>query len=183
VEERERAELQRALEALAGGDRRAFHPVFAALWPLLRRFAERALGDAALAEDAAQSALLKLFARAADFDPSRDAVRFALGIAAYECKTARKQSQRRREDGAQARIAQAADGRASPEHEALRRDLLAAAVEALGLLRPADLQMIEAALEGDGAAALGLAPATFRKRVQRAFDRLRAAWRTKHGTD
>src|SRR2546426_1152653 len=37
------SELQRLMERLADGDRAAFHPVFAVLWPLLRRFAARQL--------------------------------------------------------------------------------------------------------------------------------------------
>jgi hypothetical protein len=37
------SELQTQMERLADGDRSAFHPVFAILWPLLRRFAARHL--------------------------------------------------------------------------------------------------------------------------------------------
>ena len=48
-----REALQRGMSALADGDRSAFDAVFSALWPVLRRFAERALRDPAAAEDAA----------------------------------------------------------------------------------------------------------------------------------
>ena len=61
-----REALQRGMCALADGDRSAFDPVFAALWPVLRRFAERALLDPSAGEDAAQSALVKVFSRAAE---------------------------------------------------------------------------------------------------------------------
>ena len=45
-----------------------------------------------------QQALLKLFERASEFDPELDALSWALGIAAYEVRTARKWRLRRRED-------------------------------------------------------------------------------------
>ncbi|HYR19577.1 MAG TPA: sigma factor [Myxococcales bacterium] len=94
-----RAALQRGMCRLAEGDREAFEPVFAALWPVLRAFAARALTVPAEAEDAAQSALIKVFARAAEFDPLREALPWALGIAAYECRTLRKSRARRRVGG------------------------------------------------------------------------------------
>ena len=93
-----REALQRDLVRLAEGDREAFHPVFVCLWPLLRGFAGRYL-PAPDAEDAAQEALVKVFARAAVFDTRRDALSWTLGIAAYEIKTVRRRQQRRREDG------------------------------------------------------------------------------------
>ena len=68
-----RAELQGDLSRLADGDRAAFDPVFARLWPVLRDLAQRHL-PAADAEDAAQRALLRLFERASEFDPGRDAL-------------------------------------------------------------------------------------------------------------
>jgi hypothetical protein len=50
------------MERLADGDRAAFHPVFAVLWPLLRRFATRHLRPEE-AEEAAQEALVKILFR------------------------------------------------------------------------------------------------------------------------
>jgi RNA polymerase sigma-70 factor (ECF subfamily) len=86
VDRARRDVLQRDLARLADGDREAFHPVFVCLWPLLRGFAGRYL-SAPDAEDAAQEALVKVFARAAVFDTRRDALSWTLGIAAYEIKT------------------------------------------------------------------------------------------------
>ncbi|HEY6321131.1 MAG TPA: sigma-70 family RNA polymerase sigma factor, partial [Thermoanaerobaculia bacterium] len=60
-----RAALQRQLERLADGDRDAFHPLFVRLWPLLRGFAARCLPREDV-EDAAQEALLRVFARATE---------------------------------------------------------------------------------------------------------------------
>src|SRR5437588_2677011 len=115
---------------LADGEREAFPAVFAALWPALRAFAERLLCDGALAEDAAQSALLRVFARAGEFDPERDALAWAFGVLAFECRTLRKQSARRREDFAAApALSNRASPAASPEEEASLRQLCAAAAE------------------------------------------------------
>ena len=167
--------LQRDLARLADGDRDAFHPVFVCLWPLLRGFAGRYL-PAPDAEDAAQEALVKVFARAALFDPTRDALSWALGIAAYEIKTVRRRRQRRREDGEP--HVETGDGRAGPEALTMAREREEAVEAALALLDPADAATLRAYAAGDPPPVSG---ATFRKRVQRALARLRLAWRMNHG--
>lgn len=170
-----REALQGDLARLADGDRDAFHPVFVCLWPLLRGFASRYLpaGDA---EDAAQEALVKVFARAAVFDARRDALHWTLGIAAYEIKTARRRRQRRREDGEPS--AEIGDGRVGPEALAIAKEREDAIGAALALLDPADAATLRAYAAGDPPPVKG---ATFRKRVQRALARLRLAWRIDHG--
>ena len=92
-----RAELHKCMVRLADGDRSAFSTVYQALWPVLRAFVARQL-PMPESEDAAQEALLKIFVRASDFDPERDALTWALAIAAFEVRTARKRGLRRRED-------------------------------------------------------------------------------------
>jgi RNA polymerase sigma-70 factor (ECF subfamily) len=127
------------------------------------------------AEDAAQEALLKIFHRAADFDPSRSALAWALGITYHEVRTARRRRQRRREDVA---APMRADVRESPEEAAMRSEAEAILREALGALRPEDAETLRLYARGERAA---IATATFRKRVERALGRLRAAWRTSRG--
>jgi DNA-directed RNA polymerase specialized sigma24 family protein len=168
--------------ALSQGDRAAFRPVFSALWPLLRRFSLRALGDAALAEDAAQAALTKLFFTATEFDPARDAVAWALGYASYEVLSLRKRKWRRERFDLPLLAAQLAGG-GTPEDLTIERDLRTAAAEALGVLRQKDIETLEAVLEGQRPRGSETARAAFRKRVQRAIERVRLAWRNKHGTD
>ena len=166
------------MERLADGDRASFHPVFAALWPLLRRFAARHLGPEE-AEDAAQEALVKIFFRAAGFDRSRNALAWALGIAAFEIRTARRRRQRRREVSPPDGIAATARAASpTPEAEAIARDLEGTLEEALGVLRPEDSETLRLYARGDRPA---VAAATFRKRVERAIARLRAVWRTTDG--
>ena len=171
-----RAALQRGMSRLADGDREAFAPVFAALWPVLRAFAARVLPVAAEAEDAAQTALLKVFSRAAEFDPGREALPWALGIAAYECRTLRKSRARRREEPTQA-SPEPADAR-TPEDAAIERDLQAAAAEVLDGLRALDAETLLAAARGERDPS-----ATFRKRLERAVARFREQWRARHGAD
>jgi len=127
-------------------------------------------------DDAAQSALIKIFARAAEFDGSRDALAWAVGIAAYECRTLRKTRARRREEpmnGAPERV----EWR-TPEDGAIDQDLIAAATDVLGGMRPLDVETLLAAAHGERDPS-----ATFRKRLERAVGRFRKQWRTRHGAD
>src|SRR5262245_40014132 len=121
---------------LADGDRTAFDPLFDALWPVLRRFCRRALGNDADGDDAAQEALVRVLARAGDLERDRDALTWALTLAAWECRTVRRRRQRRRDDVALAD--DVAGGDDAPEAIAVRRELLAAASDALDSLSATD---------------------------------------------
>jgi len=172
------SELQTQMERLADGDRSAFHPVFAVLWPLLRRFAARHLRPEE-AEDTAQEALVKIFLRAGEFDPSRNALAWALGITAFEIKTLRRRRLRRREDAVrEGSFGRLRDRAPTPEEEAMAKDTEMMLREALGALRPEDAETLRLYARG---ARPSLAAATFRKRVERALTRLRSVWRTTDG--
>ncbi len=171
-----RAELQRELTALARGERAAFDPLFARLWPLLRGFARRCLRDSE-ADDAAQEVLLRVFSRASEFDARRDALSWVLGIAAWQLRTHRARSRRRRENPPEA-MPDRADPSPSPESAAAARELTAALERVLGELPPADAATLVAFARGERP---DLPAATFRKRVERALGRLRARWRMNHG--
>src|SRR5262245_34785982 len=93
-----RQDVQDWMARLAAGDLTAFAPLFSELWPILRGFCRRGLRHDADGDDAAQQALTNLFARADEYDASRDALSWALGIAAWECRTIARRRQRRRED-------------------------------------------------------------------------------------
>ena len=174
----ERAELRRLMERLAEGDRTAFGRAFRLLWPEVRAFAGRFAG-AADGEDAAQVALVRVFSRASEYDGSRDALAWALGIAAWECRTLRRKRERRREQFALAPAAEVAAGMPSPEEAAIEADLRAAAESVLGMLRPIDIETILALATGHRP----LEGATFRKRLERALARFRLAWRARHGSE
>lgn len=176
MDARNRREITTLLIRLADGDRTAFDPLFEVLWPFLRSFARRLLPDDADADDAAQEALLRVFARAQEFDCSRDAVPWVVAITANECRTLRNRRARRRED----ELGTAAASESGTTVDSDVRDLESAAVALMGTLSTEDFNTLRAAWFGDPRP--DVAAATFRKRVQRATDRLRALWRTRHGT-
>lgn len=167
-------DLQELMIRLADGDRSALHPAFEALWPFLRRFTGRHLPHPE-AEDAAQEALIKIFRQAAWFDRSRSAAAWALGVAGFEIRTARRRRQRRREDrDGESVLSRRRDPAPDPETVALERDLEETLGAMLGALRPGDAETLRAYAHGEPPPLMG---ATFRKRVERALARLRAAWR------
>lgn len=167
---------------LAEGDRSAFDPVFDVLWPSALSVATRMLGPGQDAEDAAQEALAKLFARADHYDPARPALPWALTFVSWECRTIRKRRSRQREElAAEPPEQTAVDGSPELGLEALQRSAAFAAL--LEALRPEDRATLEAAMAGDREAAerAGVTAATFRKRLERALSRARALWRDAYG--
>jgi DNA-directed RNA polymerase specialized sigma24 family protein len=136
-----RRELQELLARLADGDRAAFPPAFTLLWPVTRAFARSFLRDEGGAEDAAQQALVRVFLRAAEFDASRPALPWVLGVVANECRTLRRRAQRRREGPLEEADARPDPG-ATPEESATGRDLERAALAALDGLPAPDVEAI-----------------------------------------
>jgi RNA polymerase sigma-70 factor (ECF subfamily) len=170
----ERRAISILVARLADGDRDAFAPVFDRLWPVVRAFAERVLGHDADADDVAQRALVSVFSRASEYDGSRDAVAWALGITAWECRTSRRARERRRESD---EPVEPMSSSPSPEDAMITADIVSAFDAVAGTLAPED----RAALgidDTDG----DVAPATLRKRRQRALVRLRHAWSRLHGS-
>ncbi len=168
-----RRQLQRQLAALADGDRRAFDDVFALSWPVMRQLAVRLLGDASEAEDAAQRALLQLFSKASCFDPKREALPWMLTFVINECRTVRTRRRRR----PMAELTAEPAGDAGPEEHLVRADLVRAVQDVVGVLGHEDHVALGLVEPTDDAPA----PATRRKRKQRALGRLRSAWRRIHG--
>jgi len=164
------------MSAAADGDRTAIEPLFGALWAPLVAYATRFVGDRALAEDCAQESAVKLFGQLDRYDRERDALTWALAITTWECRTARRRVARRAEGGAlpDSQI----DGAALAEE----RELVRAAIATLESLAPHDREVITASLLDDEELRRTLAPATFRKRLERALGRLRTSWRSRHGT-
>jgi RNA polymerase sigma factor (sigma-70 family) len=172
-------ELEALMLRLAAGDRSAFDPLYDAMWPLVQRLTTRMMRGAPEAQDAAQKAMLKLFARASHFEPGRSATTWVLAIAAYECRTLLKRQKRKREDRSE--MEALVDAKAgSPETAVIDRDFEAAAREVLGTLRATDIATLEASARGERP---DLPQATFRKRLERALARFRAAWSARHGSD
>lgn len=169
--------LDAAMLRLADGDRSACSSVFSALWPELVSFAERSLGKGSDADDAAQQALEKVFAQAAEYDPQRSALAWALAITAWECRTVLQRRRRRREDPLEAGHGAVAEG-PDPEAAALERGMLDALRDALSGLSLQDQRTLQDAFARD---VDGPATPAFRKRKERALTRLRTAWRRIYG--
>lgn len=171
----DRAQLDRWMSAAADGDRAAIDPLFHALWPLAVRYATRFVGDAALAEDCAQEALVRMFGQLAHYDRERDALTWTLTHVTWEARTVRRKRERRHEVDVPASQG-TLDGPALVEE----RELVRAALATLETLDSGDIEVISAALTDDDELRRTLAPATFRKRLERALARLRTSWRSRH---
>lgn len=172
-------DLEALMLRLAAGDRAAFDPLYDALWPLVQRLTARMMRGAPEADDAAQEAMTKMFARASEFEAGRNVTTWVLAITAYECRTLLQRQRRRREDNSRS-YNRTDDSTASPEDAVIARDLEDAAREVLGTLRAADIETLQASARGERPV---LSQATFRKRLERALARFRAAWSARHGND
>jgi RNA polymerase sigma-70 factor, ECF subfamily len=169
--------LDAAMERLAHGDRSAFTSVFQALWPRTLRLCTGILKHDADAADAAQQALEKILERAAEYDPRRPALPWALGVASWECRSILKRRARRREvEVDESALGSTPDGEAA----AVERQLVDAAVIALGTLSDADKETLLTTFWEEAASVGG---ATLRKRRERAIRRLRAAFRRLYALD
>lgn len=161
---------------LADGDRNAFDPLYAALWPIVTAFCARRLQDPSRGEDAAQQALVRVFEKASGYDPSRPALPWVLAFATWECRTFAGRAARAREDLFEE---QAGDG-ADPESVLVRAELREAVRAAVGTLEEQDEAALWAWLERDLAEG-GPMGTTIRKRVERARRRFAELWGRRHG--
>lgn len=143
----------------------------------MHSLAVRLLGDSAEAEDAAQRALLKLFSNASRFDPEREALPWILTFVINECRTVRARWRRRPLQSLTVEPSSDAGSQALPEDILVRADLAEALQSVVGTLTQDD----RVALGLEDGADDTVAPATRRKRKQRALVRLRSAWRRIHG--
>ena len=154
-------------------------PVFDGLHPVVRSFCRRLLPNAADAEDATQVTLERLFFKVSDFDPRGDALGWALAIASAECRTVARKRFRRRETSDAPLASFGVESQA--ERDLLHAEMKKALEDVLGTLKPEDAQTLLQWVELEPRPEIP--GATFRKRLERAARRLRAAWRTRYGLD
>jgi len=171
-----RKRINDAMVRLAEGDRTAFPMLMDDLWPVVRAFALRSVGQSADAEDIAQDVFVRICARIAEYDRTRDAVSWAFGIATYEVMTHRRRIQRRREVG-DAGLPDAVDSADSQEQLLLQREIESALKDVLSVMKEEDRHVLGgyASASGHGVGA------TQRKRKQRALARFRSLWRSIYG--
>lgn len=172
-----RKTIHEAVVRLSNGDRSAMNVLVQELWPVILAFAERGLRHEQDAEDVAQEVFLRICSRISDFEPNRDGLSWAFGIASYEVLTHRRRRGRRRESPGDHELDGRIDPRVSQEEQAIQAELLLAVTHVIGELSDED----RSSLGLTQPAAPTLPTATLRKRRQRALDRLRGAWRKLYG--
>jgi DNA-directed RNA polymerase specialized sigma24 family protein len=159
-------ELDLLMDRLADGDRGAFEPLFRALWPRALAAAGRRLAPHAAA-DAAQSTMVRVFARAPEFSRGAPVLPWFYAIAANEVRALLRRDERHAALEAAPDVA----AREDPEALVLERELRASLARAIDALDEPSAQAI-AALLGEGPRP-AIDDAAFRKRVSRAYAKLR----------
>jgi RNA polymerase sigma factor (sigma-70 family) len=166
------AELDALMARLSEGDRTAFDPLFDSLAPRARRAARRWLPEDR-ADDVAQCALERVFFRASEFEAGRPVLPWFYAIVLNEIRSVR----RKRTGEALSELLP--DAGESPEDALAARELNAALERAIDALDAVSAEAIAVMLERR--APLDVASPTFRKRVSRAYARLRTILGGSHG--
>lgn len=174
-----RTSINQALVRLADGDRSALTALMDELWPVLLAFASRLIRERADAEDVAQETLIKVAARIADYDRTRDGVTWVYAIAAYEVRTLRRKHHRRRELPHVDNIDQFTRPSSSTEEMYIEDQMRQVLTEALGTLSENDRQAL--GLVDSGTQSADASNAAIRKRRQRAITKLRTMWSQLYG--
>jgi RNA polymerase sigma-70 factor, ECF subfamily len=169
-------ELDALMARLAEGDRAPFAAVFELIWGPVHRFCSGLLKNEADAADAAQEAMQKVLERASEYDRTRPAMPWVLSIAGWECRTIARKRSRRRETP---EIPDETGG-IHAEEDLVKRDLGAAAIAALGQLSELDRQSLVTAFWEESMTS-NTTGSTFRKRKERALNRLRETFRRLYG--
>lgn len=171
-------ELDELFARLAGGDRTCIGRAFAAIYPIVNEFCTRLLGNSSDADDATQQALERVFERIATYDVSRRALPWVLGIATWEVRTIRRRHYRQRKRAASVELGELETRVPNPEVGAMSREVLAAVESLVEKLPPLDRDVLRDVLKQELAMVLDVKnDSTFRKRKERALDRLRSLLR------
>lgn len=159
------ADIDAWMARLSKGDRDAFGPLYAELAPRALRFSMRRL-ERADAEDAAQSALMKVFARASEFQPGRAALPWFYAVVFNEVTAIA----RRKKPHAAAELLDRLPSTESDVATQLEEaELLGRLASAIDDLDPASRDAVLSRLDGGNA----LPSPALRKRISRAYGRLR----------
>lgn len=173
-------DLDSAMNSLQQGDRSTFSFVFSHLWPLVLKHCQRFLHDPSVAEDVAQAALEKVFFRISTYDPTRPALPWVMAITTWEIRTQLKKKQRERIVFTDLQEQPALGD--NPEQQVLVWEYEEILRQWYTQMSPEEQQTFSYALEHEEMYDTQTKPATLRKRKQRLLQKLRAAWRTLHGS-
>ncbi|CAN5390352.1 hypothetical protein BH09MYX1_BH09MYX1_41530 [soil metagenome] len=166
------AELDERMARLAAGDRSELEAVYRELFPRAVRAARRA-ANGSIVDDVAQEALLAVFERASEFTPGRPCLPWFYAIVANELRTSLRRDRRAltRDVSVDHPHAHALSTDEEPEMLLAERELRRAIDVARSSLDTTSAQAI-AVMLGD-AEMPDVPSATFRKRLSRAYARLR----------
>ncbi|MGC4068935.1 MAG: sigma-70 family RNA polymerase sigma factor [Polyangiaceae bacterium] len=175
-------QLARLFARLASGDRGALPETFRLLLPLVRRFCERLLGHGSDADDATQETLERIFERMGTYDASKQPLPWVFAIAAWEVKTLRRRAWRHRQrtaaDASGSLVSAVRAPGPDPEAEVSVHEFLGAIEELIDTLPELERATLREALERELATETDLPTnATFRKRKERALQKLHALLR------
>lgn len=168
------AELDVLMARVSDGEREAFTPLFQALHPRALGVASRRL-ERAHAAEVAQSSMVKLFASASAFTPGRPVLPWFYAVVANEV---RAELRRHRRAGGELSD-ELAESAPSADDALAERELRRALQHCVDALDPVSAEAI-ASLLGE-APPPAIAPAAYRKRLSRAYARLRFLLGGNHG--
>lgn len=173
-------ELLDDLQACARGDREALRRVFDAEGPRLMALALRILRHPALAEEAVQDTLVKVWTRASRFEPERGAARAWLTVILRNTALNSLRAERRQDHAEDGDIEALLDRHAADQTEAVLRSLdptlrLRACLEALeeGRRHAILLSYVHGYSQGEIAGRTGLPLGTVKAWMRRGLQRLR----------
>jgi RNA polymerase sigma factor (sigma-70 family) len=155
---------------LSRGDRDAFDPLFRALHPRAARLARVRLPPDQ-ASDAAQAIMLRVFARASEFEAGAPVLPWFYAVSANELRSRERKRARERARAAEESRAGEVRGPDDPERLLLDQELRRLVDQAITTLDDTSAEAIASLL--DEAPRQAPAGPAFRKRVSRAYARLR----------
>ena len=170
-------QLDAWMARLSQGERDAFDPLFRALHPRALRLARSRLPEDRAA-DAAQAVLMRVFARASEFEAGRPALPWFYAVAANEIHGARRRTIALGQRAAPEALADALPAEGNPEGLLVERELHACLGRAIAALDDVSAEAIRCLLEDRPCKGAG--SVAFRKRVSRAYAKLRLLLRGFH---
>lgn len=158
------------MSRLSFGEREAFDPLFRALYPRALRLAQVKLKEDQAA-DAAQLIMMKVFARASEFEAGKPVLPWFYAVAANEVHTLRRRAIAHRSRELDESAGHEVSTEETPERTFLEHELRRCVQRAISCL---DVESAEAigVMLNDGPRP-PIAGSAFRKRVSRAYGRLR----------
>lgn len=158
------------MSRLSQGEREPFDPLFRALYPRACRLARTRLPQDQAA-DVAQTIMMKVFARASEFEAGKPVLPWFYAVAGNELHAAQRRNTAQAKRTVEEGRAHTLEDPTNPEQLAVDRELRTSLHRAVAHLDEASAEAITCMLEGRTPPKVGAL--AFRKRVSRAYSKLR----------